>query len=100
MSKNGADFGIGILFGVLTGVLIGTLIAPCEGETTREKLKDAIDDFKDRISPELDEAKKQAVALIEESKCKLEKQYEKFNNTIKAQKMAKAKERENELESY
>lgn len=100
MSKNGADFGIGILFGVLAGVAIGALIAPCEGETTRAKLKDAIDDFKEKISPELDEAKKQAVTLIEESKCKLEKQYEKFNNTIKAQKMAKAKERENELESY
>ena len=97
---NSVSFGIGMLLGVIGGVIAAVLYAPKSGEETREELKEAIDKFSEKISPEIDEAKRQAIDLIENSKCKLEKQYEKFNETIKAQKMAKAKDLENNLDNY
>ncbi len=102
MSKKNGFFGfaMGILMGVVGGAIAGILTAPKSGEETREELKEAIDKFSEKISPEIDEAKRQALDLIENSKCKLEKQYEKFNENIKAQKMAKAKDMENNLDNY
>lgn len=96
----GFAFALGILGGVVGGVIAGLLLAPKSGEETREDLKKAADELSEKYSPEINEAKKQALQLIESSKCKMEKKYKEFNDSFKAQKLAKAKESEGEVQNY
>ena len=93
-------FALGILGGVIGGVVAGILLAPKSGEETREDLKKAADELSEKYSPEINEAKKQAMQLIENSKCKVEKKYREFNDSLKAQKLAKAKDLEGEVQNY
>lgn len=90
-------FAMGILGGVVGGVVAGLLLAPKSGEETREDIKRAVDNLSEKVSPEINEAKKQALNVIETSRCKLEREYKKFNNSLKAQKLAKAKNMENDM---
>lgn len=102
MSKNDGsfNFALGILGGVVGGVIAGLLMAPKSGEETREDIKSVLEDVGEKISPEINEAKKQAIGLIENSKVKLEKKYQNFNEALRAQKLAKAKDLEFEVDSY
>ena len=93
-------FALGILGGVIGGVIAGLLLAPKSGEETREDLKKAADELSEIYSPEITEAKKQAINLIESSKCKVEKKYKEFNASLKAQKLAKAKDLESEVQNF
>ena len=87
-------FGIGLLAGILGGVAAGILLAPKSGEETRAELKEAINEFAQNAIPEIKEAKKQALESLDMMKYKLEKQYKKINDHIKAKQMAKAREKE------
>ena len=87
-------FGIGLLAGILGGVAAGILLAPKSGEETRAELKEAINEFAQNAIPEIKEAKKQALESLDMMKYKLEKQYNKINEHIKAKQMAKAREME------
>lgn len=95
MSKNDSvGFGLGILAGVLGGVILGVLYAPKSGEETRKELKEAVNKIAEENGPRLKKMKEDAVNQFEVLRCKLENNYNKFNNKIKAEKMAKAKSKE------
>ena len=87
-------FGLGLLAGVLGGITAGILFAPCPGEEMRAKVKDTVSDLAEKYSPEVQEAKKQALESIDLIKYNLEKQYKKFGNMLKSKKMRRAKELE------
>ena len=86
--KSSFGFGMGLLAGVVGGIIAGILYAPRPGSEMREK-----------HSPAVNEAKKQAMESIDLLKYKLERQYKKFSNMLKSKKMRKAKELE-EVSDY
>ena len=88
---NSLCFAIGILAGVVGGIAAGILFAPKSGEESRRELKDAYEDLMQKYSPEITQAKRQAIEMIKSSKEKIEDTYKKFNDNIKAQKLAHAK---------
>lgn len=93
--KNGSiSFGMGLLAGVIGGIIAGVLYAPKPGEESRKELSDTISDIAQKHSPEVKEAKKQAMESIDLAKYKLERQYRKINHMFKAKKLRKAKELE------
>lgn len=87
-------FGMGLLAGILGGVALGIIFAPKSGEETRAELKQTINEFAANTVPEIKEAKKQALESLDMMKYKLEKQYNKINEHIKAKQLAKAREKE------
>ena len=92
--KSSINFGLGLIAGVLGGLAAGVLFAPCPGSEMREKVKDTVCDLAEKYSPEVTEAKKQALESIDLLKYKLEKQYKKFADMLKSKKLRKAKELE------
>ena len=101
MSKNKTfAFGLGLLAGVVGGIIAGVLYAPKPGEESRRQLKDAACELYEKHSPEIKEAKKQALENIDLMKYKLERQFRKFNNMVKSNKLQKAKELEEADDSF
>ncbi len=102
MSKedNSISFGMGLLMGILGGVAAAILYAPKSGAETREDVKNFVNDFAQKHAPEIKEAKKQALESLDMMKYKLEKQYNKINEHIKAKQMAKAREMEDRSYDY
>lgn len=92
--KNSISFGLGLIAGVVGGIIAGVLYAPKSGEESRKNLKEVIADLTEKHSPEIKEAKKQALESIDLVKYKLEKQYRKLNHMLKSKKLRKAKELE------
>lgn len=92
--KSSIGFGLGLFAGVIGGIVAGILYAPCPGSEMRGKVKDTVCELAEKYSPEVNEAKKQALESVDLLKYKLEKQYKKFGNMIKSKKMRKAKELE------
>jgi gas vesicle protein len=92
--NNSISFGMGLLAGVLGGIIAGVLYAPKPGEESRKELKEVIADLAEKHSPEVKEAKKQALESIDLIKYKLERQYRKLNYMLKSKKLQKAKELE------
>jgi gas vesicle protein len=97
--KSSIGFGLGLLTGVIGGIVAGILYAPCPGSEMREKVKDTVCDLAEKYSPEVNEAKKQALESMDLLRYKLEKQYKRFGNMLKNSKMRKAKESE-EVNDY
>lgn len=87
-------FGIGLLAGVIGGVVAGILYAPKPGEETRKEVEKVIVDLAEKHAPEIEEAKRQALTSIDVIKYKVEKKYNKLNQSLKAKQLAKAKEKE------
>ena len=87
-------FGVGILLGVVAGVVTAVLYAPKSGEETRNDLSNTISDLAQKYTPEIIEAKKQALTSIDVMRYKLEREYNRLNETIKAKQIAKAKVKE------
>lgn len=96
MSKKGSSisFGLGLLAGVVGGIVAGVLHAPKPGEESRAELKEVISELAQKHSPEVKEARKQALESIDLVKYKLERQYRKLNHMLKSKKLQKAKELE------
>ncbi len=95
MSKNKSlAFGLGLMAGVVGGILAGVLYAPKPGEESRRQLKEAACELYEKNSPAIQEAKKQALESVDLAKYKIERQFRKFNNMIKSNKLQKAKELE------
>jgi len=92
--KSGLDFGLGLLAGIVGGLVAGVLYSPTNGEENRSKIKKTLCNLWEKFSPDVLEAKKQAMESVDLLKYKLEKQYKKINNTLKSDKMIKAKELE------
>ena len=97
--KSSIGFGLGLLAGVLGGIVAGILYAPCPGSEMRAKVKETVTDLAEKYSPEVKEAKKQALESMDLLRYKLERQYKKFGNMLKNSKMRKAKELE-EVNDY
>ena len=95
---NSFGFAMGILAGVVGGVLAGVLLAPKAGEETRKELKETFEDIREKYSPEVLQAKEQALNAIKSSKEKIEDAYSKFNDYLKAKQMAKAKNNETNVD--
>ena len=96
MSKedNSIAFGVGLLAGVIGGVVAAILYAPKSGEETRKNVENVVSNLAEKYTPEIQEAKKQALTSIDVMRYRLEQQYNKINDTIKAKQIAKAKEKE------
>ena len=96
MSKedNSISFGVGLLLGVVGGVIAACLYAPKSGEESRKDIENAITDMAQKYTPEIQEAKKQALTSIDVMRYRLEQQYNKINDSIKAKQLAKAKAKE------
>lgn len=88
------SFAMGILGGILGGIVAGVLLAPKSGKETREDIKQCVKDLADIHAPHINYAKKQAMESIDLVKYKIERQYNKINDSIKAKNMKKAKEKE------
>jgi len=96
MSENKSlAFPVGLLAGVVSGIVAGILFAPKSGEETRKELAQAANEFYEKHSPEINEAKKQALQSVDIVKCKLERQMKNLSEMVKSRKLRKAKEREN-----
>ena len=91
MSKkdNSIAFGMGLLGGILGGVVAGILFAPKSGTETREELNQVVTEFAQKHAPQINEAKKQAMESIDLVKYKIEKKYNKINDSIKANNLRK-----------
>lgn len=88
------SFGLGLLAGVVGGIVAGVFYAPKSGEESRKQLNEVISDLTEKHSPEIKEAKQQALESIDLVKYKLERQYRKLNHMLKSKKLQKAKEQE------
>ena len=86
------------LVGLGIGAGLGMLFAPKSGEESRKELKETIDELKEKYSPEIMQAKEQAMAAIKGSKEKVEDAYKKFNDYLKARQLAKAKNNETNVD--
>lgn len=95
---NSFGFAMGILAGIIGGITVGILFAPKSGEESRKELKEAIDELKEKYSPEIIQAKEQALSAIKSSKEKVEDAYKKFNDYLKARQLAKAKNNETNVD--
>ena len=97
MSKedNSVIFGLGVLAGVVGGVIAAVLTAPRSGEETRREVGNMISDIAQKYAPEINDAKRQALTSIDVMRYRLEQQYNKISDSIKAKQMAKAKQKEN-----
>src|SRR5574344_213899 len=93
-SSNSISFGLGIFAGVIGGILAGVFYAPRSGADSREKVKQTITDFAQKHSPEVTEAKQQAIESIDLVKYKIERQYKKLGHLLKSKRLQKAKELE------
>ncbi len=92
MSKDKSfAFAMGLIAGVVGGIAAGVLFAPKSGEESRKELKDAACEFYEKHSPEINNAKKQALESVDLMKYKIERQFRKFNNMLKSKKLLKAK---------
>ena len=91
-------FAMGILAGIIGGITAGILLAPKSGEESRKDLKNTIDELKEKYSPEILQAKEQAMNTIKNSKEKIEDAYKKFNDYLKARQLAKAKNNETNVD--
>ena len=91
-------FAMGILAGVVGGIDAGELLAPTSGEESRKDLKNAVDNLREKYSPEVIQAKEQALCAIKNSKSKIEEFYNKFNEYLKAKQLAKAKNSETNVD--
>lgn len=98
--KDDSSFGfaMGILAGIVGGVVAGVLLAPKSGEESRKELKEAFEDLRDKYSPEVIQAKEQAMSAIKGAKDKIETAYNKFNDYLKAKQLARAKNNETNVE--
>lgn len=88
------SFGLGLLAGVVGGIVAGILYAPKPGEESRKDLQEVISDLTEKHSPEIKEAKQQALESIDLAKYKLERQFRKLSHMLKSKKLQKAKELE------
>lgn len=97
MSKNDnklLGFGLGLLGGVVAGVIGAILYAPRSGRETRHILCNKVNEIAQKHGPDILKAKQQAFESIDLMRYKLERQYNKINEMIKAKQLAKAKELE------
>lgn len=93
-NNNSMSFSLGLLAGVVGGIIAGVFYAPKSGEESRNDVREVISDLTEKHSPEIKEAKQQALESIDLAKYKLERQFRKLSHVLKSKKLQKAKELE------
>jgi gas vesicle protein len=93
-SDSSISFGIGLLGGVLVGIIAGVLYSPKSGEEMRSELVKATKSLTEKLSPDVQTAKELSLEMIDKAKSSIELQFDKINQTIKANKLAAAKAKE------
>ena len=88
------SFGVGLLFGMGVGAVLGLLLAPKSGTMLRSELCTMAHSVPDNVNQTLDDTKDKCSNMIDRTRYSIEKQVNKFNNALKAGKMASAKKRE------
>jgi len=99
MSKetdNSLCFGLGLLAGVIGGIIGGILFAPKSGEETRAELMEKANKIKENLPEKVETAKKKGLSSIEQTKASIENIIEDIQGSLKAKKMALAKEKESQ----
>lgn len=92
--NNSISFGMGLIAGVVGGIIAGILYAPKPGEESRKEVQEVISDLAEKHSPEINQAKQQALESIDLARYKLERQFRKLGYMLKSKKLQKAKELE------
>lgn len=87
-------FGLGLLAGVVGGIVAGVLLAPRSGDDTRADLVDKVSRIKENFPEKIERAKRKSIRSIEETKASIENIIEDIQDSLKAQKLASAKEKE------
>lgn len=90
--NNGLMFGLGILAGVVAGITAGVLLAPQSGEETRKQLKEGVEDLNESSSVE--NFKKRALISADIFRYKIERAFRHLRNSVRARRLAKAKDKE------
>ena len=86
-------FGLGLLAGVVGGIVAGVLLAK-SGDDTRADLVDKVVKIKENLPRKIERAKEKSIRSIEETKASIENIIEDIQDSLKAQKLATAKEKE------
>ncbi len=97
MSKeidNSLSFGLGLLAGVVGGIIAAVMYAPKSGEETRADLVDKAIKIKNNFPQKIEGAKKKSLRSIEHTKASIENIIEDIQDSLRAKKMANAKEME------
>ncbi len=88
------SFGLGLLAGVVGGIVAGVLLAPKSGDEARADLVEKATKIKENFPKKIEHAKKKSLRSIEKTKASIENIIEDIQDSMKAQKMASAKEKE------
>lgn len=97
MSKEKSIFPtlVGIAAGITAGLIFGVLFAPQPGEKTREQLKDTVEEINE--SETVEKLRKRALISADIFRYKLEKMIRQAKNSVRARRLARAKDREDEV---
>jgi gas vesicle protein len=93
-TDNSIVFGMGLLAGVVAGIVIGVLYAPKSGEETRNDLNEKMQKIKEKFPSDVEKAKEKSLQVIERTKLSIENALEDIQESMKARKMANAKDME------
>ena len=96
MSKNNDCFEIGLAAGIIGGLIAGILFAPDEGEKSREKILTAVKNFHEEHDDEIEDAKNNISKAFDYLVYNVECQFRKLVNRIRARRLRRAKELEDE----
>ena len=85
----------GVVAGVFAGLIFGVLFAPQPGEKTREQLKNTVEEIND--SETVEKLKKNALISADVFRYKLDKMIRHAKNSVRARRLARAKDKEDRV---
>lgn len=94
MSQKKECFEIGLAVGVIGGLVTGLLFAPDEGKKSRQKLVNAVENFHEEHDVEIENAKKQISKTFDLLMYNVECKFRKIVSHVRARRLRKAKELE------
>jgi len=89
-------FGLGLLAGVVGGIIAAVMYAPRSGEETRADLIYKAKSIKNNLPQRIEKAKIKSIDSIEHTRVHIENIIEEIHDSLKAKKMAHAKQLESE----
>lgn len=96
MSQKKDCFEIGLAAGVIGGLIAGILFAPEEGSVSRQKVKNAIENFQEEHGDEIEDAKNQITRTFDLLMYNVERQFRKIVSHVRARRLRRAKELEDD----
>lgn len=96
MSQRKDCFEMGLAAGIIGGLIAGLLFAPEEGSKSRQKIKNAIENFQEEHDGEIEDAKNQISKTFDLLMYNVERQFRKIVSHVRARRLRKAKELEDD----